>query len=332
MLSSGVLKRVAILCGFAGGSLAVCLALFGTGKLTVSSSAEATAAASGPNLTALPLGDGHTTTTTPRQGYLYECRQMAGGGGAQTNGPWIHGSTYNLTQKYVVDGSVGWPNAGFKKKIKGKLVKLSGNGLPKNHTTGVFPIQPSDDAYQVDRNPNRISSYTLAANLPKKPKYHAAPSCVGGQVGVMNNGVELFSAVDAQDQDAVAHEVQDSCDGHPQQAGVYRYHGLPACIDSGNANQQSKQIGWALDGFPIYGPRGKGGTYLSNANLDECHGIVSKVSYLGKKQKIFHYVANYEFPYTVGCYHGTAISGSGGGGGAGGAPAGAPPGGGPPAP
>jgi hypothetical protein len=323
MRSRGVLKRAAVLCGFAGGSLAVCLALFGTGKLTVSTSAKATAAASGPDLTALPLGDGKTTTTSPRQGYLYECRQMSGGGGAQVNGPWIHGSTYNLTQKYVVDGSVAWPNATFKKTIKGKVLRLSGNGLPK-HNTGTFPIQPSDDAYQIDRNPNRISSYSLAAKLTTKPKYHQTANCVGGQVGVMSNGVELFSAVDAQDHDAVAHEVQDSCDGHPQQAGVYHYHGLSACVDTGNPNQQSKQIGWALDGFPIYGPRGKGGTYLSNAALDECHGIVSKVNYLGKKRKIFHYVANYEFPYTVGCYRGTAISGSGGGGG--GAPTGPPPG------
>src|SRR5262249_46517728 len=158
----------------------------------------------------------------------------------------IRGSTYNLTQKYTVDGSVAWPNASFKEKVKGKKLSLSGNGLPRNHTTGNFPIQSGDDAYQVDRNPNRISSYTLSAKLPTKPKYHSTPSCVGGQVGVMTNGVELFSAVDAEDHDAVAHEVQDSCDGHPQQGGVYHYHGLPACIDTGSPNKQSKLIGWAL--------------------------------------------------------------------------------------
>src|SRR5262245_7960888 len=270
------LKRFALLSAFAGASLAACLALFGTGNRAPSSSAQARAAAAEPDLTDLPLGDGKTTTTTPRQGYLFECRQMTGGSGAQVNGPWIHGDTYNLPAKYIVDGSVAWPNATFKKKLTKSKVQLKGNGVPKNHTTGVFPIQPSDDAYEVDRNPNRIQSYTLAGKLARKPKYRATPSCVGGQVGVMTNGVELFSAVDAGDKDAVAHEVQDSCNGHPQQSGVYHYHGLPACLDSGNANQQSKQIGWALDGFPIYGPRGAGGVYLSNADLDVCHGTVSK--------------------------------------------------------
>jgi YHYH protein len=267
-------------------------------------------AASGPDLTALPLGDGHTTTTTPQRGYLYECHILSGGGGAFTNGSWIHGSTYDLTQKVAVDGAVSWPGT-FSKKVKGKRLTLTGNGLP-THTTGVFPVLPSDDAFQIDRNPNRISSHTVSLTLSTNPRYHASPSCVGGQVGVMTSGVALFSAVDGEDRDAVAHEVQDSCDGHPERTGVYHYHGLPACIDTGKANQQSKLIGWALDGFPIYGPRGKGGRYLSNADLDECHGTTSKVRYLGETRKLYHYVANYEYPYTVGCYRGTPSSAASG--------------------
>jgi YHYH protein len=304
------LKHIAALVGFAGGSLAICLTLFGGGKALQSSAATSAGAISSasnePDLTALPLGDGKTTTTSPQRGYLYECRRLSGGGGASTNGSWIHGSTYDLTNKATVDGAVSWPGQ-FKKRVKGHSLRLSGNGLPK-HTTGVYPVQQADDAYQVDRNPNRISSYALSFALSTKPKHHKSPQCVGGQVGVMTSGVELFSAVDGEDRDAVAHEVQDSCSGHPERTGVYHYHGLPACIDTGSANKQSKLIGWALDGFPIYGPRGKGGRYLSNADLDECHGTVSKVNYLGKKRKLFHYVANYEFPYTVGCYRGTPVS------------------------
>jgi hypothetical protein len=148
----------------------------------------------------------------------------------------------------------------------------------------------------------------VSLTLSAKPKYRSSPSCVGGQVGIITNGVALFSAVDGENRDAVAHEVQDSCDGHPERTGVYHYHGLPACIDTGPSNQQSKLIGWALDGFPIYGPRGQGGRYLSNSDLDECHGTTSKVTYLGRKVRMYHYVANYEFPYTVGCFRGTPSS------------------------
>ena len=36
-------------------------------------------------------------------------------------------------------------------------------------------------------------------------------------------------------------------------------------------------VGFALDGYPIYGPRGDGGKLLTNDDLDACHGQVSKV-------------------------------------------------------
>jgi hypothetical protein len=298
-----------LMVGFASVSLVLCLVLFGSSKAAPSRAATgpiATAAATGPDLTQLPLGDGRTTTTTPQRGYLFECRALMGGGGASSNGPWIHGSTYDLTQKVTVDGAVSWPGTFHKKVMKSRL-QLSGNGLPK-HTTGIYPVQPTDDAYQIDRNPNRISAYSLSEKLSAAPKYHGTPSCVGGMVGVMTTGAALFSAVDGENRDAVAHEVQDGCSGHPERSGVYHYHGLPACLGTGASNKPSKLIGWALDGFPIYGPRGKGGRYLSNADLDECHGTTSKVSYLGEKRKLFHYVANYEFPYTVGCFRGGAVS------------------------
>jgi hypothetical protein len=117
----------------------------------------------------------------------------------------------------------------------------------------------------------------------------------------MKSGAVLFNAVDAQGKDAVAHEVQDSCSGHPQMGGVYHYHGLPACLGFGGTKKHSKVIGWALDGFPIYGPYGDNGNYLSNSELDVCHGITEMKSG-------YHYVANYEFPYSVGCHRGTPVA------------------------
>ena len=197
-----------------------------------------------------------------------------------------------------------WPTATFTAKVRKGKLRLSGNGLPK-HNTGTFPIASSDDAYQVDRNPNSIRAQTLAQVLTAEPKRHKRPTCTGGEVGIMKSGAALFNAIDAQGKDAVAHEVQDTCSGHPQMSGVYHYHGLPACIGFGSKKKHSKLIGWALDGFPIYGPYGDGGNYLSNSELDVCHGVTEKRDVGGEVVKEFHYVANYEFPYTVGCYRGT---------------------------
>src|SRR5205085_854391 len=100
------------------------------------------------------------------------------------------------------------------------------NALP-NHTTGTFPISSADDAYQYDRNPNRIAAQTLSYTLPANPTVAATPSCVpGGVIGVLLTGSPFFNALDAGGKDAVAHEIQDHCGGHPQMSGLYHYHSL----------------------------------------------------------------------------------------------------------
>jgi hypothetical protein len=286
------------------------LLLFGIG---VSSFSETVGAAkkkqkrSSVNLRTLPLGDGKVIGSGAKRGYLLSCQTNFVGGGPNVNGPWIHGTTYDLTAKYVVDGAVSWPGS-FQATIARGGVTLVGNGLP-NHPTGVFPVQANDDSFQIDRNPNRIAPYTLSKTLNGSPR-KGAPQCVGGGVGVAKSGVPIFNALDAAGRDAVAHEVQDACSGHPQQAGVYHYHGLPACVSTGSKKKRSGLVGWALDGFPIFGPRGEGGEYLSNKKLDVCHGIKSEVNYDGKLRTIYHYIANYEFPYTVGCFRGTPANGN----------------------
>ncbi len=289
------------------GSLGLSLLAVGSGGTALSEPARV-AATNGPDLTALPLGDGKATSAGPRKGYLYTCQSGFGGPGA-ADGPWIHGSSYDLTAKYTVDGSVSWPNASFRKKLTRALLKLSGNGLPTNHTTGSFPIQPSDDAHSVDRNPNSISAQSVALSLAAHPKRLKTPQCTPmGAVGIARNGVAIFNAIDAAGNDAVAHEVQDSCSGHPQQSGQYHYHGLPDCISSGSGSKHSKLIGWAYDGFPIFGPLGPGGAYMRTSDLDACHGHTHRIAYQGEKQRLYHYHATAEFPYTIGCFRGEPVA------------------------
>ncbi len=257
------------------------------------------------NLTKLELSDDNVRTSGPKRGYLYLCNQPRGGGGAFRDGPWIDGSRWDYTAKLLVDGAVDWTEATFSQSVSGSTRRLSGNGLPTSHTTGTYPIQSSDDVYQYDRNPNSIRAQSASYELPANPTRASSAQCIrGGQVGVLDTGVALFHAVDANGDDAPAHEVQDSCDGHPQISGVYHYHALPRCLKTGSKKAHSKRIGWALDGFPIYGPRGEGGEYMRNSALDACHGHTHTVKVDGRRQKLYHYHATMEFPYTVGCFRG----------------------------
>jgi YHYH protein len=265
------------------------------------------------NIHKLPLGDDKYVTEGPKSGYVYSCASEYNGNGAFEEGPWIdqEAGTWNLSKKIYVEGRVHWDSE-FAEKVSGSERDLEGNGLPPQ-TTGIFPVQESDPAYEYDRNPNEISGYTLKASLPANPKRAAEPSCIGGTIGVMKNGIALYSAFDAGGRDAVATEIQDHCDAHPEKTGQYHYHGLSTCLyersgDSSADEPSSVLLGWAIDGFGIYAERDSEGTLLSSADLDVCHGRTSTVEWNGEKRRMYHYVMTLDFPYTVACYRGTPIT------------------------
>lgn len=254
------------------------------------------------DLTRLEVGDGKYFTS-PQAGYVFSCQTTFNGGGATGTGNWMNGDgTWNSLMKAVVDGSVSWPYE-FTITVQGDRRVFTGNGLP-NHTTGTYPISPSDDAYAVDRNPNSISEQNITVSLPANPTVANQATCVGGEVGIMLSGVPMFNAFDAQGLDAGANEVQDNCDGHPQQQGVYHYHSLSDC-SADTSTGHSALMGYAFDGFGIYGYYDEDGTEIINADLDECHGHVGVIEWDGQMVEMYHYHATREFPYTVGCFKGT---------------------------
>lgn len=275
--------------------------------------------------TAIPLGDGHLSTT-PKAGYVDSCvTNFQAGQGASVTGPWINtaAGTWNSQEKISVQGSVAWPNASNSVSVQGSNRVLRTNDLPKEETTGNFPISPSDPAYQYDHNPNHIAAQSYSWTVPATPTAAASPSCTGlGPIGMTTDGVVLFNALDATGRDAVAHEMQDSCDGHPDMGDVYHYHDVSRCLMTAGtmAAKSSTLVGYALDGYGIYVERDAKGNLPSNADLDACHGRTSKVMWNGKLTSIYHYDATLEYPYTVGCFHGTPVSsqqgvaGAGGGG------------------
>ena len=268
------------------------------------------AAAYAASSKSLPLGDGKLSAG-PKVGYIYSCGMGGGGGGAFADGPWIHGNTWDPSAKTAVQGAVSWPAHKLTITVGGGALHITTNDLP-SHATGVFPISPSDPAYLYDRNPNSIRAQVFDVKLPLNPKPAASASCLpGGPIGVLLSGAYLFDGLDALGRDAMAHEVQDRCGGHPQPQGAYHYHDLSPCIYSGPPGQHSSLVGYALDGYPIYGPLGDGGKVLGNADLDACHGTTGPVILRGKKVMTYHYVATAEYPYVLGCFHGTPVHAGG---------------------
>ena len=275
--------------------------------LLVACSATAVVAGNPLDRTQLPIGNGKLSFTA-KAGYVMRCGPSGGGGGAGKAGPWIKADgTFDLTAKLAVQGSVNWP-AQFSLNLQGSTQNLSSNGLP-NHPTGTYPVAASDPAYQYDRNPNSIQAKNYAFALPANPTVAAQPSCLKpGPIAVLLTGAVVFDGLDAESRDAVANEVQDSCGGHPEVTGTYHYHNLSSCLgDTGTGH--SALMGYAMDGFGLYGVRGENGKVLANAELDVCHGHVHQIAWNGTTQSLYHYHATYEFPYTLSCFKGTRIPG-----------------------
>jgi len=264
----------------------------------------------------LPLGDGHVGTQ-PARGSVDACPMPAlpggpggpgrpgGLGGAAPSPPWIDGATWDSAAKPAAQGSVLWPAASYSATASGASRVVRTNDLPVGAPTGTFPITSADPASRYDRNPNTIRAVPTTFTLPLSPRIAARPSCLAlGPIGVTTNGVEVFDALDAQKRDAVAHEVQDACGGHPGPNGAYHYHAISPCVLA-QTHGASTLVGYALDGFGIYVERDAQGRLLANTALDECHGRTSTVLWNGKTTKIYHYDATAEYPYTLGCFRGT---------------------------
>lgn len=261
------------------------------------------------NSTAIPLGDGRVSGS-PQQGSVDSCTLSFRRGGARVNGYWINSAsgTWNSTNKLAVKGQVMWPTASYSIKLSGDLRQISTNDLPESYPTGKFPIASNDPAYAYDRNPNHIGMQNLSYSLPANPGPAANPGCTPlGPIGILSDGVILFNALDDAGRDAVAHETQDLCNGHPNSQEIYHYHNVPSCLRD-KATSTSTLVGYALDGYGIYVERDANGNLPTNADLDVCHGRTSVVNWNGQTTNIYHYDASLEYPYTLGCFHGTAVA------------------------
>lgn len=214
------------------------------------------------------------------------------------------------------------------------------NGMP---TYSFVPITPnplvvSNQHYEITLDPQMAATTTDVPLL--------------GTVAFAVNGLPIFGpnegAIPAAEAygDPIYNGIMDPCLGHT--ADRYHYHALleQCLIASGLVNEPwtnaapdgskaSPILGWALDGFPIFGSRECGDAACSsivavksgytqtgnpktnawdaytwsehpgdNTFLDECNG------HTGPDGK-YHYHVTDKFPYVLGCYRGTPNAGMG---------------------
>ena len=271
-----------------------------------------------------------TSTATPAKGTIYVCPVTidAAGIGPVTfpttltaaSSPWVTNGIIEISKIPIVPGSVSMESQ-FTITTTDTQRHLVGNGIP-NHPVGTFPIPADSEAYQyyaalpaegyANAAEIPVNPYNLDLTVPKNPTVNEIPTCFDGlTIGVSSQTggawhAEMAANLQLQLLDPNAALPTDQCWGHPYK-GMYHYHGYSyKCMpDQGNAGEQSPLFGYALDGFGIFGPLDANGKWITNAQLDECHGMTSVIPWDGKMVEMYHYVINNEYPYSVGCFRGT---------------------------
>lgn len=226
--------------------------------------------------------------------------------------------------------------------VKGAYRYIKSNGLP-NHRTGRFPNRG---------NPNSIRAQSYSFRVPANPKLSGkARALVRQPFGVALNGV-VFDPGTAEfwnndprsgwNYEAIGGGIPLGLDGnkaHVQPNGAYHYHGIPAALSGGSS---PILIGYAADGFPIYGPlgyrdagnpasgvkvlrsgfavrsgtrpSGPGGRYdgrftkdyvyvAGRGDLDTCNGRTGVTPEY--PDGTYHYVLTDAFPFVPRCFKGT---------------------------
>lgn len=138
---------------------------------------------------------------------------------------------------------------------------IRSNGIP-DHQPGQFPnrgnpnmIRPQNHSYRVPLNPQKADRLTPAARQPFGVALNGVPFDPGTAEVWRNDPRSGWNY------DALSGKINLGLDrhlAHVQPDGSYHYHGLPTGLLEILAMQKEQKsmllVGYAADGFPIYGP------------------------------------------------------------------------------
>lgn len=177
-----------------------------------------------------------------------------------------------------VDGS----STTYTETIQGEVREIRASGCPNNNPVDVC----------IGDNPNPANTQDWQFDIPAIPMLNAGTyaaslnsalslSALGGIIGITRNGIEIRSCYGgatygpctdyASSATAVESDTFEYCRGH---GNPYHYHEAPVCLlqQMGvRSDGSSPLVGWAADGFPIYGNLGPGGVEIKRCGAVGAH-------------------------------------------------------------
>lgn len=250
-----------------------------------------------------------------------------------------YANTYSASVKDVQNGRT--LNGSIQITDNGNTCTITSNAVPNHdfNATGKFvtPLAEQSQNYTIAANPKVASSVT-----PLTLHYDNAVFLNGvkldlmaaGCFGVGDGKIGCFQMDTPYRYDPLSPEASfgaDEHNAHTQPDGTYHYHGNPmALFVQDSATTASPVIGFAADGFPIFGSYiddngsirkakssyqlksgtrggGPGGSYdgtfiddweyvAGSGDLDECNGMI--------QDGIYGYVVTETYPHVMACFKG----------------------------
>ena len=155
-----------------------------------------------------------------------------------------------------------------------------------------------------------VPAKDYAAPIPLEPVLGTTPQTRDAALAIAVNGVPIFDYTGGGEmtlEELKHHQAQhdtlqtnqlDACGGHAGRGDDYHYHVKPKCMIAQMKNAgDAAIIGWAFDGFPIYGDNNPDGTPIGKGVLDVCNGQADKT--FG-----YRYHTSTGAPYIVQCLMG----------------------------
>ncbi|MEJ6509150.1 MAG: YHYH protein [Octadecabacter sp.] len=146
------------------------------------------------------------------------------------------------------------------------------------------------------------------------PQFDGTPLTRDAALGVVVNGVPIYDYTGGGEMsvdDLSHHQIQhdtlqtgqlDVCGGHAGRGDDYHYHVAPTCMIEQMENAGPDAIiGWAFDGFPIYGDTNPDGSAIAEGALDVCNGQIDDT--FG-----YRYHTSPDAPYIVQCLMGAVAN------------------------
>ena len=216
-------------------------------------------------------------------------------------------------------------NPTVKLTYSSKSIIMQPTGIP-NHARDAYyavpkagVVVPDATTANIIADPTKAQAYKFT--IPTTPKYSSKVTSTSlGSIGVMISGAVLYNPFEGDGKTVamannftvtnsagITASFVDKCAGHPTpDIGAYHYLGLTNCVTAKvvKVSKPSHIIGFALDGFPIYGDRDNKGKQITAKNLDQCNGVISATPEFQKG--IYHYVllGTADARSSIACFHG----------------------------